>query len=198
MNLHIHISLILVKCPQDLCVIGVPLRFDKKKLNFHVSRFNAKLKSHFKFNCKNSVFLDVTRNFKPKDYNRDGIHLNTVGKLKLCNKIKNVLSSQSGELGKSKLYNLPLPSDNNELGSSEILPCDQMVPSTSKAYVENTIGTLKTESSDNENDVTIISHDLTDPVPHIDNTHHSFLTASMMQDTILFVQQHYHSAPSAP
>uniref|UniRef100_A0A8D8WK46 Uncharacterized protein n=1 Tax=Cacopsylla melanoneura TaxID=428564 RepID=A0A8D8WK46_9HEMI len=64
-----------------------------------------------------------------------------------------------------------------------------MVPSTSKAYVVNTIGTLQTESSDNDNDVTIICHDLidlTDPEPQIDNTHHSFLTASMMQDTILF------------
>ncbi|KAI5749216.1 hypothetical protein M8J76_005628 [Diaphorina citri] len=74
-----------------LCLLGVPFRFKNKKLNFHITRLNSKIRNYVKSTYNHVVFLDPNKFLKPGDYSIDGIHLNKFGKLKLCRKIKNVI-----------------------------------------------------------------------------------------------------------
>lgn len=76
----------------NLCFVGVPLRFIKKKLNFHVARFNCKIKTYVKSKSNTVHYLDPNRFLASRDYARDGIHLNKGGKSKFCNRINNVIS----------------------------------------------------------------------------------------------------------
>uniref|UniRef100_A0A8D8ZAF1 Uncharacterized protein n=1 Tax=Cacopsylla melanoneura TaxID=428564 RepID=A0A8D8ZAF1_9HEMI len=77
-------------CKQTI-VIGIPLRFDMKKLNFHIHRLNTKIRNYVQNNFKNNsiVFVNPSQFLKFKDYSVDGLHLNRQGKEKLSNKIKN-------------------------------------------------------------------------------------------------------------
>ncbi|KAL1446567.1 hypothetical protein WDU94_013912 [Cyamophila willieti] len=78
------------ECKQTI-VIGIPLRFDIKKLNFHIHRLNTKIRNYVQNNFKNNsiVFINPSQFLKFKDYSVDGLHLNRQGKEKLSNKIKN-------------------------------------------------------------------------------------------------------------
>lgn len=72
-------------------MIGVPYRFHKKKLNYHIARFNTKLKNYFKSKLSSFHFIDPNRYLKHSSYARDGIHLNQGAKKLMCEKIKNTL-----------------------------------------------------------------------------------------------------------
>lgn len=74
-----------------ICIVGVPTRLDNKKLNYHITRFNIKIKSYVKSKCPIAKFIDLFKLLKSHDLAKDGIHLNRGGKHKLCNKIKSVL-----------------------------------------------------------------------------------------------------------
>lgn len=76
---------------KTLYFIGVPFRYDHRKINFHISRLNAKIKTCIKSssNNQNVQYIDPNKFLKPRDYTVDKLHLNRSGKLKLCRKIKN-------------------------------------------------------------------------------------------------------------
>uniref|UniRef100_A0A8D8RX99 Uncharacterized protein n=1 Tax=Cacopsylla melanoneura TaxID=428564 RepID=A0A8D8RX99_9HEMI len=84
-----------------ICIVGVPMRLDNKKLNYHITRFNIKIKSFVKTKCANPLFIDLFKLLKRHDLARDGIHLNKGGKHKLCNKIKSILLKDSANTGSS-------------------------------------------------------------------------------------------------
>ncbi|KAI5714015.1 hypothetical protein M8J76_009589 [Diaphorina citri] len=79
---------------KQLCIIGVPMRFSNKKLNFHISRFNNKIRTYIKSTSKNAYFLDPNKSLKRKDYAIDGLHLNKEGKKKLCRAISNSIQGK--------------------------------------------------------------------------------------------------------
>uniref|UniRef100_A0A8D8Z850 Uncharacterized protein n=1 Tax=Cacopsylla melanoneura TaxID=428564 RepID=A0A8D8Z850_9HEMI len=78
-----------------LCVLGVPLRYKNKKLNYHIVRFNTKMKNYITSLGSNILFVNPNKFLKPKDYAGDGLHLNRGGKTKLCQKLKSILTEQS-------------------------------------------------------------------------------------------------------
>lgn len=78
-----------------LCISNIPFRFDNKKLNFHISRLNAKIRFYVKSKSKNVHIIDSCKNLKPKDYSKDGVHINKGGKSKLCARISKIISSCS-------------------------------------------------------------------------------------------------------
>ncbi|KAL1458919.1 hypothetical protein WDU94_010943 [Cyamophila willieti] len=73
------------------CIIGAPLRLDSRRMNQHVIRFNTKIKHYFQSRVRNFFFVNPVHFLKPKHYLRDGIHLNKIGKILLCNKIRNTI-----------------------------------------------------------------------------------------------------------
>lgn len=77
---------------QLLCLIEVPLRYSNKKMNYHIIRFNTKVKNYVKSKSNNVHFLNPNKFLKPRDYAVDGLHLNKGGKSKLCSKIFSVIS----------------------------------------------------------------------------------------------------------
>lgn len=89
------------------CVVGVPRIFSNKKLNFHISRFNSKIKQHVTSNQRNACFLDPNKSLKQKDYATDGIHLNQGGKNKLCRRISNIISNRTSTVVESINPNVP-------------------------------------------------------------------------------------------
>lgn len=76
-----------------LCILGIPYRFSNKKMNFHITRLNTKIKNYVKsiLDSNNICFLDPNKWLKRRDYASDGLHLNKLGKSKLCYKLKNVI-----------------------------------------------------------------------------------------------------------
>ncbi|KAI5722238.1 hypothetical protein M8J76_005750 [Diaphorina citri] len=76
---------------KQVIMIGVSLRFDRKKLNFHIHRFNTKIKKYVqnRFKCENVSFINPSQFLKPRDYSVDGLHLNKTGKEKLSHRIRN-------------------------------------------------------------------------------------------------------------
>lgn len=83
------------QCKQ-FCLVGIPLRYDSRKLNFHIHRLNTKVRNYVKSNLNSDRFsyIDPAKFLKFKHYAVDKIHLNTVGKEKLSDRIKNSLFKQ--------------------------------------------------------------------------------------------------------
>uniref|UniRef100_A0A8D8ZF93 Uncharacterized protein n=1 Tax=Cacopsylla melanoneura TaxID=428564 RepID=A0A8D8ZF93_9HEMI len=79
------------QCKQ-FCLIGIPPRFDRKKLNFHISKLNTKIKTYVKSKLCNLIYIDTAKILRFKDYAGDKLHLNRAGKDKLCNKLKTIIS----------------------------------------------------------------------------------------------------------
>lgn len=77
---------------EQLCLVQVPLRYDRKKLNYHIQRFNTKVKTYMQSKSRNVHFLNPMKFLKPSDYTVDGVHMNRKGKLKLCKKLNTLLS----------------------------------------------------------------------------------------------------------
>lgn len=76
-------------CKQFI-VCGVPRRFDhKRRLNFHINKFNIKVKNYIMSKSSNVYFLDPNEYLKPSDYAIDRLHMNREGKLKICQSIAN-------------------------------------------------------------------------------------------------------------
>lgn len=71
---------------ESLCILGIPFRFCNKKMNFHITRLNTKIKNYVLSN--NVSFLDPNKWLKPKNYAFDGLHLNNEGKTKLSLRLK--------------------------------------------------------------------------------------------------------------
>lgn len=66
----------------------------KEKLNYHIVRFNDKLRNYVsKF--QNVKFVDINEKLRPQYYARDLIHLNRQDKSMLCNKIVKCIESYS-------------------------------------------------------------------------------------------------------
>lgn len=78
------------------CLIGIPLRYDNTRYNFHIHKFNAKLKNYVSSRIGNDKFsyLDPSKFLKYKDYAYDQLHMNRFGKFKISKKIKNILSKK--------------------------------------------------------------------------------------------------------
>lgn len=77
-----------------VCIIGIPMRLDSKKLNHHIKNFNLKIKKYIQTKYENSQFIDTFKILKHKDFAVDGVHLNKGGKSKLCSKLKFILFSK--------------------------------------------------------------------------------------------------------
>lgn len=105
---------------QLLCIIGVPFRYDNRKLNYHITRFNTKIRYWAKSlsisNCRTIQFIDPNNFLKTRDYAIDKLHLNYSGKTKLSRKIKNTL------------YRISPP---DHLPHETLVPDDELGPYTS-------------------------------------------------------------------
>ncbi|KAI5744486.1 hypothetical protein M8J76_002648 [Diaphorina citri] len=73
------------------CIIGVPLRFNTRKLNYHIVRFNTKLKNYVKSKVAHLLYIQPNNFINKKHYAMDGLHFNGLGKSRMCRKIANVL-----------------------------------------------------------------------------------------------------------
>lgn len=79
------------KHAHQICVIGVPFRYKNKKSNYHINRFNNKLKTYVQTKSNNIIFMNPNDHLQPRYYARDGLHLNRQGKTIICNEIKKCL-----------------------------------------------------------------------------------------------------------
>lgn len=80
---------------RQICIIGVPFRFNNKKLNYHITRFNTKLKNYVLPKFHNVCYLDPNRYLRRENYLLDGLHLNSRGKTRICNQIINCFKYKS-------------------------------------------------------------------------------------------------------
>lgn len=119
-------------------MIGVPLRFNHKKMNFHIIRFNTKLRNYVASKLgKTFTFIDPTRFLKPRNYAIDGLHLNKLGKEKLAKKIFTSMSKNySFHSTKSKIQNRTTIHTNPNIPNHVLpRPC---LPSTPPAFLSQT------------------------------------------------------------
>jgi hypothetical protein len=155
------------------CVVGIPYRHDTKKLNFHIKRFNAKLKGYIQSKMTNFRFLDPISLMKPKDYRVDGLHFNKIGKSKLCRKISVKILDKS--LGLNQV-------NNEELTTKVLQP--------TSSYCENwLLSEPIREELPVENNASVICEnliDLSDP-PQPDEKHdEQSYFSNVMNKTVLF------------
>lgn len=68
-------------------VVGVPHRYNDKKINYHIDKFNTKIKFYLQSKLSNSAFIDPRKLINNKDYAADGLHLSKAGKIKFCKKL---------------------------------------------------------------------------------------------------------------
>lgn len=149
------------------CVVGVPYRFDNKKLNFHIKRFNTKLRSYLRLNMPNLVFLDPIKFIKSKDYIRDGLHLNKKGKNKLCKRIKlNILDTYLGS---------------NPGFSEEVAKKVTIINDPARIGVNHPIPSNHDSGKDDYIDLI----DLTD-IPQVDGKVDESYFSDVMRNTVLF------------
>uniref|UniRef100_A0A8D8XBT3 Uncharacterized protein n=1 Tax=Cacopsylla melanoneura TaxID=428564 RepID=A0A8D8XBT3_9HEMI len=76
-----------------LCLVGIPLRYKQKRLNYHISKLNTKIKTYVKNKRNMTCFIEPCRFLKPHHYLPDGLHLNKIGKGLLCKKINKFMSN---------------------------------------------------------------------------------------------------------
>lgn len=147
------------------CIVGVPKRFDNKRMNHHIARFNTKVKRYVQTMCNNFYYLDPSKFLKTKEYNPDGVHLNRVGKSKLCARMKLVLDER---YSRSDLDNAPIHS----------IPLHSSVPMSGETPTgEITLPKIAC------NDLI----DLSEPSILIDNSQNeSYFSSVVNHDTILF------------
>lgn len=111
-----------------LCAIGVPPRQDNRRLNFHIKRFNLKLRGYLSSKLSNLHFLDPIKFIKPKDYRLDGVHFNKSGKSKLCRRIQMAMEKYTVKHEVRKTLALSDLTNEDALPSS-ILPLSNNSPS---------------------------------------------------------------------
>lgn len=111
-----------------LCVIGVPMRYKKKKLNYHISRLNTKIRAIVENKSGVVSFIDPNKFLKPRDYATDGLHLNNSGKSKLCNRIKHVVGKSFNINHNSNYHCLTVEKSNNNIIDS--IECPALIDLT--------------------------------------------------------------------
>lgn len=163
-----------------ICVVGVPLRFDRKKINFHIRRFNLKLKSYLESQNQHGLqFLDPNKFLKLNSYNRDRLHLNNQGKAKLCNKIASLIRSRLNIQNSSPIspsYNRPTDKCDKPSSSVELLP---LVPTTIINGIPNNL------SSEDVTTIVDITHDLIDLTDPCDEQV-SYFSSVISSNNVLF------------
>uniref|UniRef100_A0A8D8ZS41 Uncharacterized protein n=1 Tax=Cacopsylla melanoneura TaxID=428564 RepID=A0A8D8ZS41_9HEMI len=115
---------------KSICFVGTPLRYKNKHVNFHINRFNAKVKKYLSSKSCAIMFLDPNSFLKRTDYAKDGLHLNGKGKGKLCNKIKNKILAHSQPVPQTRQSHSIIPQFNPEdsiLNIDSILNCDNLI-----------------------------------------------------------------------
>lgn len=153
------------------CVVGVPCRYDNKKLNFHIKRFNTKLKCYLQSKMSNFHFLDTTRFVKSKDYSVDGLHFKRTGKSKLCKRVRLAVVAK---------YSGSNPGSNHELNTSSLPPSENLLLSEPVSETHVIHSTHNNES--------LICEDLIDLTePSLLSVEHdeSYFT-NVMNNTVLF------------
>lgn len=175
---------------KQICFIGVPIRYDRKKINFHISRFNLKLKSYLASkNLELLQFLDPNKFLKPNNLVRDRVHLNKRGKSKLCMKIATLIKNRYNTQNIVQILsscNGPTPTGlhniNNKTDDTTYTECPPLVPITE--YPPPSVPIPSKESSCNVSFILDVSHDLIDLTDPGDEQ--ESLPSVICNDTILF------------
>lgn len=161
----------------QICIVGVPFRFRNKKLNYHIARFNTKVKNYVLSKSQNVSFLDLNDHLKPQHYARDNLHLNRQGKSILCNEINKCIKSQINPKGVS---HIPLSCEpiSESIVSHDLIVLDDFEESlqthiTNMHYVESTF------SSEPRSDTLLFPE-----TSGIDNTNNSVLQNTLVSDSI--------------
>lgn len=87
-------------------IMSIPLRYDAPSNNIHIKRLNTKLRLIVNA-FKNTVFLDINKRLKRKDYAFDKTHLGERGKKIISNTLTNIINKnvfqQKNNSGLSKI-----------------------------------------------------------------------------------------------
>lgn len=120
----IDVLLMKFKPCRQLCIIGIPFRYNIRRLNFHIRNLNTKIKNYVKSKVTpdSFSFVDPAKFLKTKDYKFDGIHLNVSGKIKLSNRISNVILRHFTFLSEQLNQKSIGVNSNSNLSYSNIVP----------------------------------------------------------------------------
>uniref|UniRef100_A0A8D8WLU1 Uncharacterized protein n=1 Tax=Cacopsylla melanoneura TaxID=428564 RepID=A0A8D8WLU1_9HEMI len=133
-----------------IVVVGIPYRYNTPAANTHIKRLNAKIRLVVNI-FKNSVFLDTNKRINKKDYLNDKLHLNKIGKLKLCTSLNKVIENDNIFLEKNK-----------GMKKAHTKKRDENVPSENKMkHYENkkTLEILNVSDSNSDKNNRFIAHE---------------------------------------